>query len=183
MSVGTFTPPVTDVRKPLMSVARICDAGHEVVFQSGGGYIKHTESGKITKFHRMENVYRFKVLVAKPVFSGWRPKSSSHARRRIPQDCIFEECGEEFQDMELECEEEEEVRELCVLRDLGVPTESEVGRHDVTHMPFRPVTSITRKWRVRSKRRCQKSSLTSVSWSQRERTLSPFKSLGIDGRG
>ena len=44
----------TDVKKPLMSVARICDAGHEVVFQSGGGHIKHTRSGQITKFNRVD---------------------------------------------------------------------------------------------------------------------------------
>ena len=99
----------------------------------------------------------------------------------------FEESGEEFRDIELECEGEE-AREPCVLRDPGAPTESEVERHNVTHLPFgrgvlrvwreRPVTSITR---VRSIRRCQKSSLTIISWGQRERTLSPFKSLGIDG--
>ena len=28
---------VTDVRKPLMSVAKICDAGHKVTFSSHGG--------------------------------------------------------------------------------------------------------------------------------------------------
>ena len=49
----------------------------------------------------------------------------------------FEESGEEFLDIELECEEEEEAREPCVLRDSGAPTESEVERHNVTHMPFR----------------------------------------------
>ena len=65
---------VTDVKKPLMSVARICDAGHEVVFQSGGGYIKHTESGQITKFNRVDNVYRLKVSVAQPGFSGQGPQ-------------------------------------------------------------------------------------------------------------
>ena len=48
----------------------------------------------------------------------------------------FEESGEEFRDIELECEEEE-ARELCVPRDLGAPTESEVERQNVTHMPFR----------------------------------------------
>ena len=65
---------VTDVKKPLMSVARICDAGHEVVFQSGGGYIKYTGSGQITKFNRVDNVYRLKVSVAQPGFSGQGPQ-------------------------------------------------------------------------------------------------------------
>jgi hypothetical protein len=52
---------VTDVKKPLMSVARICDAGHEVTFTSGGGMIKHVKSGQVTKFNRVDNVYRLKV--------------------------------------------------------------------------------------------------------------------------
>ena len=67
---------VTDVKKPLMSVARMCDAGHEVVFQSGGGYIKHTGS-------------RLKVSVAQPGFIGQGPQRSSHARRMILQDHIL----------------------------------------------------------------------------------------------
>ena len=60
---------VTDVRKPLMSVARICDAGHEVVFKADGGYIKHIETGQRTAFNREDNVYRLKVAVNEPVFS------------------------------------------------------------------------------------------------------------------
>ena len=47
-----------------------------------------------------------------------------------------EESGEEFRDIELECEEEE-AREPRVLRDPGAPTEAEVERHNMTHMPFR----------------------------------------------
>jgi hypothetical protein len=52
---------VTDVKKPLMSVARICDAGHEVTFTSGGGMIRHVKTGQVTKFNRVDNVYRLKV--------------------------------------------------------------------------------------------------------------------------
>jgi hypothetical protein len=52
---------VTDVKKPLMSVARICDAGHEVIFSAKGGVIKHVKSGQSTKFERVDNVYRLKV--------------------------------------------------------------------------------------------------------------------------
>ena len=54
---------VTDVKKPLMSVARICDAGHNVVFTKGGGYIEHMETGQKTRFIRVDNVYRLKVGV------------------------------------------------------------------------------------------------------------------------
>ena len=54
---------VTDVRKPLMSVARICDAGHRVVFTKSGGIIQHESTGQTTKFQRIDNVYRLKVGV------------------------------------------------------------------------------------------------------------------------
>ena len=56
---------VTDVKKPLMSVSRICDAGHKVVFTPAGGEIVHLKSGQTTKFHRIDNVYRLKVGLAK----------------------------------------------------------------------------------------------------------------------
>jgi hypothetical protein len=60
---------VTDVKKPLMSVARICDAGHQVIFRNDGGTIIHTETGQTTKFQRIDNVYRLKVgIVNEPVF-------------------------------------------------------------------------------------------------------------------
>ena len=55
---------VTDVQKPLMSVSRICDAGHRVVFTRDGGYVEHEESGQKTEFARVANVYRLKVEVA-----------------------------------------------------------------------------------------------------------------------
>ena len=50
-------------------------------------------------------------------------------------------CGvedEEFHEMHLEVEEEAgEAREAKTLRDPGAPTEAEVERHNVTHLPFR----------------------------------------------
>jgi hypothetical protein len=55
---------VTDVKKPLMSVARICDAGHEVTFSATGGAIKHMKTGQVTSFERVDNVYRLKVALA-----------------------------------------------------------------------------------------------------------------------
>ena len=52
---------VTDVRKPLMSVSKICDAGHRVTFWSTGGEIVESESGKVTKFDRVDDVYQLEV--------------------------------------------------------------------------------------------------------------------------
>ena len=41
-----------------MSVTKICDAGHEVIFTKRGGKNVDTASGQITKFDRMDDVYR-----------------------------------------------------------------------------------------------------------------------------
>ena len=54
---------ITDVNRALMSVARICDAGHTVVFKADGGVIKNNSSGEETKFRRENNVYRMTVRV------------------------------------------------------------------------------------------------------------------------
>ena len=59
----TLKMQVTDVTKPLMSVSKICDAGHEVTFTSGGGYIMHLETKQRTEFRRVDNVYRLRVAV------------------------------------------------------------------------------------------------------------------------
>ena len=42
----TVRMQVTDVRKSLMSVSKVCDAGHKVVFEQEGGYIEHIASGQ-----------------------------------------------------------------------------------------------------------------------------------------
>ena len=55
---------VTDVNKPLMSVSRICDAGHTVTFNREGGVIEHKASGQKTEFKRVNNVYRMEVSKA-----------------------------------------------------------------------------------------------------------------------
>ena len=54
---------VTDVRKSLMSVGRVCDEGHRVVFESDDGYIEHLESGQRTHFARRGGVYILDVEV------------------------------------------------------------------------------------------------------------------------
>ena len=36
--------------------------------------MKHTRSGQITKFNHVDNVYRWKVSVAQPGFSGQGPQ-------------------------------------------------------------------------------------------------------------
>ena len=55
---------VTDVSKALMSVAKICDAGHTVVFRRDGGLIRNNTSGEETRFRRENNVYRLRVKLS-----------------------------------------------------------------------------------------------------------------------
>ena len=48
---------VTSVRKPLMSVSKVCDEKNIVVFHQTGGYIEHVETKERTHFKRVGNVY------------------------------------------------------------------------------------------------------------------------------
>ena len=93
---------VTDVKKPLMSAARICDAGHEVFFQSAGGDFKHTASGQITKFNQVDNVYRWKVSVAQLGVSGQRPPVIFPCEEDDPARPHFVVSGGGFWDVGLE---------------------------------------------------------------------------------
>ena len=57
----TMNMQITDVNRALMSVAKICDAGHTVTFTTDGGVIRNNTSGEETKFRRENNVYRMTV--------------------------------------------------------------------------------------------------------------------------
>ena len=59
----SFKAQVTDVHRPLMSVSRICDKGHRVVFESHGGYIESLTTGEKINVRRDHNVYRLQVDV------------------------------------------------------------------------------------------------------------------------
>jgi hypothetical protein len=52
---------LTDVRKPLMSVSKVCDEGNIVVFKQNGGYIQSEKTGKKTSFSREGNVYALEM--------------------------------------------------------------------------------------------------------------------------
>ena len=53
----TVRMQVTNVRKSLMSVSKVCDAGHRVIFTKEGGYIEHEATGQRTTFSRCGGVY------------------------------------------------------------------------------------------------------------------------------
>ena len=65
----TFKAQVTDVHRPLMSVSRICDKGHRVVFESHGGYIESLTIGERIHVRRDHNVYRLQVDVPESGFT------------------------------------------------------------------------------------------------------------------
>lgn len=52
---------VTQVRRPLLSVARMCDENNRVVFESSGGYVEHLVSGDRVYANRNGNVYNPEV--------------------------------------------------------------------------------------------------------------------------
>ena len=52
---------ITDVSRALMSVAKVCDAGHTVQFTKKGGTIRNEKTGEVTTFRRENNVYRMTV--------------------------------------------------------------------------------------------------------------------------
>lgn len=52
---------VTDVKRLLMSVSRICDAGHSAADTRNGGVIRHLASGQETRLHRVGNVFSLKA--------------------------------------------------------------------------------------------------------------------------
>ena len=62
---------ITAVNKALLSVSKICDAGHEVVFTKFGGHIVHCETGQIIKFRRVDGVYRLRLKVVGASESGF----------------------------------------------------------------------------------------------------------------
>ena len=59
--VGSITFHVTSAKKMLASVARMEDAGNEVRFKKGGGYIKNDRTGVIMPLRRERNLYMLDV--------------------------------------------------------------------------------------------------------------------------
>ena len=55
---------VTDVRKSLLSVGKVCDAGHTVTFTREGGYMEHVKSGSRTHFQRTGGTYSLSLEIA-----------------------------------------------------------------------------------------------------------------------
>ena len=52
-----MTVQIADVKRPLCSVARLCDRGNRVVFDARGGAVQNLRTGVVTKFRREGGIY------------------------------------------------------------------------------------------------------------------------------
>ena len=57
---------VADVSRPLVSVAKLAEAGKAVIFGCSGGVIRDLESGVDTPFERRDGIYIFKIKIPPP---------------------------------------------------------------------------------------------------------------------
>ena len=57
----TTTFQVSDVTRPLWSVARICDAGYDIAFSSTGAKIVTKKGKEVCTFNRVGNLYKIKL--------------------------------------------------------------------------------------------------------------------------
>ena len=56
-AAAPLTYQVADVRKPLTSIARLCDRGNRVIFGRGGGVVQNLKNGTCTPFRREKAIY------------------------------------------------------------------------------------------------------------------------------
>ena len=54
---------ITDVKRPLMSVGKLCDRGNRVIFGRGGGVIHNVRTGTVTSFKRSGGIYTVDLWV------------------------------------------------------------------------------------------------------------------------
>ena len=66
---------VADVVKVLAAVHMMVDAGNEVVFNKGGGYIRHLETGAKTMMYRENDAFCFDLQVPK---AGEKPNEGAN---------------------------------------------------------------------------------------------------------
>ena len=62
---------ITGVRKPLMSVSKLCDRGNRVTFGRGGGVIHNVRTGQMTPFDRSGGVYTLGLWVKQSNSQGF----------------------------------------------------------------------------------------------------------------
>ena len=71
---------VADVTRPILSVARLAEVGHQVRFHKNGGGIIHKQTGKEIVFERHRGVYVLEATVEFPMDSS-RSREPGFARQ------------------------------------------------------------------------------------------------------
>ena len=59
-----ITMQVAEVKKPLLSVIKLCRKGNEVTFREDGGEIKNIKTGRKMKFYVENGTYKMDMWVA-----------------------------------------------------------------------------------------------------------------------
>ena len=52
-----MTYQIADVKRPLCSVAKLCDRGNRVIFDYKGGAVQNLRTGNVTRFRRDGGIY------------------------------------------------------------------------------------------------------------------------------
>ena len=74
---------VAKVARPLMSIARICDRGHKVVFETTHATVLDSQGREVCRFARKGNLYMVDVTLKAPRFNPMdkaKSKSSGFTR-------------------------------------------------------------------------------------------------------
>ncbi len=58
-----FVAQVTEVNKGLLSVSKLVQSGHRVVFEKGGSYIEDTDSGEVMGLKEVGGMYMLKMWI------------------------------------------------------------------------------------------------------------------------
>ena len=58
-----FVAQVTEVNKGLLSVSKLVQSGHRVVFEKGGSYIEDIDSGEVMKLREAGGMYMLKMWI------------------------------------------------------------------------------------------------------------------------
>jgi hypothetical protein len=75
-----LTFQLTDVTRPILSVGKMTDNGHDVTFNKRGGTITNGATGQVTKFNKMKGNYIMTVwLKPAPPEKGEQPKRATNS--------------------------------------------------------------------------------------------------------
>ena len=72
---------VADVERPLVSVAKLADAGNRVVFDDKGGYVENVRSGRRVRLQRDGNVFVLDMHIVQPTEEEEDRKATGFARQ------------------------------------------------------------------------------------------------------